>query len=55
MTEHELAMKKQILTLQGMFLTLQARVEAIEKELDVNSQIAALEKMIKERGEDKSY
>ena len=46
-----LEMKRQILTLQGMFLTLQARVEALEKERDLDSQIADLEKMLKERNE----
>ncbi len=48
-----LELKRQILTLQGLFLTLQARVEALEKERDLDVQIASLEKMIKERGEDK--
>ncbi len=44
-------LKRQILTLQGMFLSLQARVEALEKEKTLDAQIADLEKMIKERND----
>ncbi len=46
-----LELKKDILTLHHKLLTLQARVEALEKERDLDVQIASLEKMIKERNE----
>ncbi len=50
-----LELKKDLLTLHHKVLCLQARIEALEKDRDLDVQIASLERMIKERGEDKHY